>query len=82
MNMATTIIMPLSSLSEGESGEIIYVRGKPEIHRLISGKGLKMGSKISIGNSGDTSASLVVRSGKSISTIGKDIAQYIKVRLS
>ena len=82
MNMATAIVMPLSSLSEGESGEIIYMRGKPEVHRFLNGKGLRMGSKISVGNTAAIETSLTVRIGNMVSVIGKDIAQQIKVRLA
>ena len=82
MNIPTTSIMPLSSLSEGESGEIIYMRGKPEVHRFLKEKGLRMGLRISIGNTEEPETSLAVHSGDIVSVIGKDIAQQIKVRLA
>ena len=52
MNTEMSAIKYLSNLSEGETGEIIQVRGKPEIHRYLYGKGLAMGRIISVDNSG------------------------------
>ncbi len=41
-------ITSLSNLSEGETGTIIQVRGKPEEHRNLCGMGLAMGRFISV----------------------------------
>jgi Fe2+ transport system protein FeoA len=75
-------IRALSNLSEGETGEIIQVRGKPEVHRYLYTKGLAMGRKVSVNNTTvSPDSSLTIQSGNMISTIDRDIAYNIKVRV-
>ena len=76
-------IRSLNTLAEGETGEIVQVRGKPETHRYLFNKGLAMGRRISINSAANQSpdSTLVIRSGDVVSSIGKDLAGSIKVRL-
>ena len=84
MNTEMSAIKYLSNLSEGETGEIIQVRGKPEIHRYLYGKGLAMGRIVSVDNSGVISGntSFTIHSGGRKTTIEKEIARDIKVRVA
>jgi Fe2+ transport system protein FeoA len=82
MEMELREIRSLNNLAEGETGEIIQVRGKPETHRYLYTRGLIMGRKLSVSNNTvSPEMSLVLMPGNGISTIGKDIASNIKVRL-
>ena len=84
MNIEMAVIKPLCSLSEGEIGEIVQVRGKPDVHRYLYGKGLTMGRMISVDNAGVISgnACLTVRSGGKTATLEKEMAHNIKVRVA
>jgi len=82
MDMELREIRSLNNLTEGETGEIIQVRGKPETHRYLYTKGLIMGRKISVNNTAVTpDISITLMPGNNIFTIGKDVASNIKVRL-
>jgi len=82
MDMELREIRSLSNLAEGETGEIVQVRGKPETHRYLYTRGLIMGRKISVSNNAASpDISLTLIPGNNVSTIGKDIAGNIKVRL-
>ncbi len=81
MNMGAPRIRSLINLADGETGEIIQVRGKPEVHRYLYGKGLKMGRVISVNSTG-TESFLTVKSGDMISMIDREIAHNIKVRVA
>jgi Fe2+ transport system protein FeoA len=78
---STTKIDFLSNLSEGETGEIIQVRGKPEIHRYLCSQGLMMGRSISVNNAltADHDQFFTVRTGDRVAVIDKEIAGNIKV---
>jgi Fe2+ transport system protein FeoA len=84
VNAGIPRIRSLSNLGEGETGEIIQVRGKPEIHRFLCGRGLMMGRKISVSaaDSASPEASLTIQSGDMVSVIGRDLAHNIKVRVA
>jgi hypothetical protein len=71
----------LSNLSEGETGEIIQVRGKPETHRYLCGKGLTMGRSISVNSTLDTPENyfLTIRAGDRVEVIDRAAANNIKV---
>ena len=81
-NFEATNIKYLSNLNEGETGEIIQVRGKPETHRYLYGIGLTMGRSVSISGAGMTpqGSALTVRAGDKVATIEKNIADNIKVQ--
>jgi len=77
-------IKSLINLDEGETGEIIQVRGKPETHRYLYGLGLAMGRCVSVTGtvlSGHDST-LTVKTGENFTAINKDIAQDIKVQVT
>jgi len=77
-------IKSLLNLDEGETGEIIQVRGKPETHRYLCSLGLSMGRCISVTGAvlpGYDSA-LTVKTGNKVASINKDIAQQIKVQVT
>jgi Fe2+ transport system protein FeoA len=81
-NMEQTLkVKYLSNLSEGETGEIIQLRGKPEMHRYLSGKGLTMGRSISVNSTLDTPENcfLTIRAGDRVEVIDKAAANNIKV---
>jgi Fe2+ transport system protein FeoA len=84
MNMEMSAVKILSNLSQGETGEIIQVRGKPELHRYLYSKGLAMGRIISVDDRGAIApdACLTIRSGGKTTIVEKQIAQNIKVRIS
>jgi Fe2+ transport system protein FeoA len=84
MNTEMSAVKFLSNLSEGETGEIIQVRGKPEVHRYLYSKGLAMGRIISVDNKGAIAPDtcLTIRSGGKTAIVEKQIAQNIKVRVS
>jgi Fe2+ transport system protein FeoA len=84
MDRVVPMVISLNNLSEGETGEIILVRGKPDFHRYLHGMGLTMGRTVSVNPSDNASpdSSLIVQSGNMVSTIGKDIAHNIKVRVA
>ena len=46
MNIGVPRIRSLCYLSQGETGEIIQVSGKPEIHRYLYRNGLAMGRTV------------------------------------
>jgi Fe2+ transport system protein FeoA len=71
----------LSNLSEGETGEIIQVRGKPEIHRYLCSKGLVMGRSISISSALTTPQNKIftIRTGDMVAVIDRVTAGNIKV---
>ena len=71
----------LSSLSEGEMGEIIQVRGKPEVHRFLSSQGLMMGRNIFVNNALTAAQDqfFTIRTGDRVAVIDKEIAGNIKV---
>jgi Fe2+ transport system protein FeoA len=71
----------LSNLSEGETGEIIQVRGKPEMHRYLSSQGLMMGRSISVNSSLTATQDqfFTIRTGDRVAVIDKAIAGNIKV---
>jgi Fe2+ transport system protein FeoA len=74
----------LSNLSEGETGKIIQVRGKPEIHRYLSGKGLTMGRSIFVNSTLDTPQNqfFTIRTGDTIAVIDRATAGNIKVQVA
>lgn len=82
MNMRTPQTRSLDSLAQGETGEIIRVWGKPEVHRYLCGKGLMMGRLVSVNSTEATSpdATITVLSNGTIATIKKAMANNIKVR--
>jgi len=84
MNIRFNAIRYLSNLSEGETGEIVQVRGKPDFHRYLFGQGLMMGSKVCVNHTDSHTAdtSLTVRAGNYIAVIDKALAHNIKVRIS
>jgi Fe2+ transport system protein FeoA len=71
----------LSNLSEGEAGEIIQVRGKPEMHRYLWGKGFTMGRSISVDSTLATPENiyLTVRAGDRVEVLDRAEANSIKV---
>jgi Fe2+ transport system protein FeoA len=84
MNTEMSTVKCLSNLSEGETGEIIQVRGKPEVHRYLYSQGLAMGRIISVDNKDAITkgSCLTIRSGGKTAIVEKNIAQNIKVRIS
>jgi Fe2+ transport system protein FeoA len=78
----STNIKYLSNLNEGETGEIIQVRGKPETHRYLYGMGLTMGRSVSVSRVGTTpqDTALTVRAGDKVATIERNMADNIKVQ--
>jgi hypothetical protein len=81
MNMDVSSIRFLSSLSRGDTGEIVQVSGKPETHRYLCNQGLTIGRTISVDNT-DADAHFTIQSGNVISVIGNELARNIKVRIS
>lgn len=83
MDMGTREIRSLNNLVEGETGEIIQVRGKPETHRFLYSKGLVLGQNISVSNASAVSADtpITIMLSGTVSTIGREMANNIKVRL-
>ena len=77
----TTKIEYLSNLSEGDTGEIIQVRGKPEMHRYLHSKGLVMGRTVSVNNTQDTPeiCFLTIQAGDRVEVIDRAVASNIKV---
>jgi hypothetical protein len=57
------------------------VRGKPEVHRYLSSKGLTMGRNVSVGavEAETESAVLSVRTGNRVEVIERAVAENIKV---
>jgi len=74
-------IKNLSNLSEGETGEIVQVRGKPEMHRYLSGKGLMMGRSVSVNNTPAAPENnfLTVQAGNRVEVLDIAVAANIKV---
>jgi Fe2+ transport system protein FeoA len=74
----------LSNLCEGETGEIVQVRGKPEIHRYLSSVGLIMGRSISVTGAMTTPDKLLlnIQTGDRVAVIDKAIAGNIKVQMA
>ena len=77
-------ITSLSNLSEGESGTIIQVRGKPEEHRSMCCMGLAIGRSIYICDTEKDAEgpSLMVKSGDRIAMLEKKLAKNIKVKVT
>jgi Fe2+ transport system protein FeoA len=71
----------LSNLTEGETGEIVQVRGKPEMHRYLHNKGLIMGRSVSVKGTLATPENLflTIRAGDRIEVIERAEAKNIKV---
>jgi hypothetical protein len=71
----------LSNLSEGDAGEIIQVRGKTDMHRYFSNKGLMMGRSVSVNGAADTpeNLSLTFKAGNRVEVIDRAVASNIKV---
>jgi Fe2+ transport system protein FeoA len=84
MHTEMSAVKFLSNLSEGETGEIVQVRGKPEVHRYLYGKGLAMGRIISVGNAGEVSPDdcLTIHSGGKSACLEKEMALNVKVRVA
>lgn len=84
MNIGVPRIRSLCYLSQGETGEIIQVSGKPEIHRYLYRNGLAMGRTVLVqaAESISPDSPLTVQSGGIVSNITRDIAHNIKVRVA
>jgi Fe2+ transport system protein FeoA len=73
----------LSNLSEGEAGEIVQVRGKPELHCYLCSKGLAMGRNISVNGALTTPRNqfITIQTGNEVTVIDKATASNIKVQI-
>jgi hypothetical protein len=71
----------LSNLSEGDTGEIVQVRGKPDMHRYLSNKGLMMGRSVSVNSTTVTPENffLTIKAGNRVEVIDRAVANNIKV---
>jgi hypothetical protein len=81
MNMAISNIKSLNNLSKGDTGEIIQISGKPDTHRYLCSKGLAIGHIVSVDDT-RSDAYFTIQSGNMVSTINKELAHNIKVRIS
>ena len=74
---------PLSNLGEGESGEIVQIRGKPEMHRHYYGMGLAVGRSIAIKKVKSTpdDYAVTIETGGRLETLDRNAALSIQVKV-
>jgi|PlaIllAssembly_1097288.scaffolds.fasta_scaffold366978_1 Fe2+ transport system protein FeoA len=73
----------LSNLSEGETGEIVQVRGKPEVHRYLNSQGLMLGRSVSVDGALTTPQNqfITIHAGDRVAVIDREIASNVKVQI-
>jgi Fe2+ transport system protein FeoA len=80
MNTKFPQLTSLNNLAEGETGQIVLVRGKPEMHRYFSGMGLVMGQSVSGLAASLDDSSVTIKAGDKIAIIERDLAKNIKIK--
>ena len=73
----------LSRLNIGETGRIIMIRGKAEIHRYLLGLGLTVGRDVAVEKNSVNQrySPVIVKIGEDMHTLHKRIASHVKVEI-
>ena len=76
------VIKPLTGLSNGDTGEIVQVRGKPWAHYRLHSLGLTLGCSVSMVKCATAQdSSMTIRIGDKLVSLEKNLALNIKVRV-